>query len=642
MGHDLVDGLVLVAAVGVGCQWLAWRLRIPAIVLFLFAGLLIGPLTGLIDPQRDFGPLLRPLISLAVAVILFEGGLNLHWHEFKASAAGVKRLIGLGVPLSAVFGAFAAYFVGGLSLPVALVFAAIMVVTGPTVITPLLRQAHLNRRTASYLKWEGMINDPIGALLAILVLQYFLVRAMEAQHVAAGVVVLALGRGVLAAVVLGAGVGWLLGRVLQRDMLAEFLKAPVVFATVVAVFALANRATSEAGLLAVTLMGMVLGNTRLPTMEEMRRFQEYLTVLLVPSVFVLLTADLSPDLLSRLDWRSAALVAVMLVAVRPAAIGLATVGAGMDWRDRVLVSWIAPRGVVASAIAGVFGPALVASGRPDGALLLPLIFSMVFASVMAHGFSLRFIARRLGLTVSPHGVLLVGASPWTTALARLLHDDLGVEVLVVDTSWHRLREARLSGISVLYGELLSEQLQQSLELSSISTLFAATGNDAYNALVCHHFASDLTAARVFQLPMAAPEAHATQSLARPFRGNVAFGKEAQYEEFWRRHMQGWAFHKARLSENYRFEQLSEDWPAESWLIAVVHGSGDVVFHAPQNPLRPKAGETVIYFAPRKFRDEHAAERRRGLAEQGGRAEEERPSRRSAGDITDQQEHSGNE
>lgn len=599
MEHHLVNALVLIAALGVGSQWLAWRLRVPAIVLFLLAGLAVGPGLGLLRPADDFGSLVRPVVSLAVAVILFEGGLNLHLHELKEAAGGVKRLVAVGVPLSFVFGALAAHLIGGLSLPVALTFAAVMVVTGPTVITPLLRQAHLNRRTASYLKWEGMINDPIGALFALLVVQYFLLRGTAAQHVAAGMVGMALARGLLAAAVLGTGVAWLLGRALQREWLPEFLKAPVVFGMVLVVFALANRATSEAGLLAVTLMGMVLGNMRLPTMGDMRRFQEYLTLLLVPSVFVLLTADLSPRVILQLNWHSAALVAAMLILVRPAAVWLATIGASMDWRDRLLVSWIAPRGVVASAIAGVVGPAMVASGYHDGDLLLPLIFAMVFATVLLHGLSLRGLARGLQLSVSPHGVLVVGASPWTTAMANMLVSELGVDVLLVDSSWHRLRDARKLGIRVLYGELLSEQLQRSLELNEISCLLAATSNDAYNSLVCHHFASELAATRVYQLPMSAPEDHTSKAVARSFRGRVAFGEEAQYEELWRRQLQGWAFYKARISENYRWDTLVAEWPAETLVVAVVHADGSLVFHAPQDPVSAKAGDTVVYYAPRE-------------------------------------------
>lgn len=609
-----VNALVLIAAVGVACQWLAWRLRLPAIVLFLIVGLVIGPVLGLLHPVNDFGPLLRPIISLAVAVILFEGGLNLHLHELREAAVAVKRLVALGVPFSFLLGAAAAHFLGGLSLPVALVFGAVMVVTGPTVIVPLLRQAHLNRRTASYLKWEGMINDPVGALLSTLVLQYFLIRAMEAQHVAMGAVALALARGLIAAAVLGMGLGWLLGTALRRDSLPEFLKAPVVFGTVLVVYALANRATSEAGLLAVTLMGMVLGNMRLTSMDEMRRFQEHLTVLLVPSVFVLLTADLSPQIVLQFNWRSIALVVAMLLLVRPVSVWLATVGADMNWRDRLLVSWIAPRGVVASAIAGVFGPALVASGYRDGDLLLPLIFAVVFATVLAHGFSLRGLARLLRLSVSPHGVLLVGASPWTTALARTLVSELKLEVLLVDSSWHRLRRARLAGIRVLYGELLSEQLQRSLELNEISCLLAATSNDAYNSLVCHHFASDLAASRVFQLPMSAPEDHATKAVARPFRGIVAFSEQAQYEELWRRQLQGWQFFKALISEGYGFDDLARDWPDETLIVAAVHPDGSLVFHAPQNPIRPKAGDTVLYYAPRKLKDAPGAAYKRAQSE----------------------------
>src|SRR5699024_2424538 len=292
----------------------------------------------------------------------------------------------------------------------------------------------------------------------------------------------------------------------------------------------------EAGLLAVTVMGMVMGNIRMAGMNELRRFKEYVSIIMVSTVFVVLTADLDPGVLQYLDWHAAGLVLAIIFLVRPAVVLLATLFAGMDWRDRLLVAWIAPRGVVASAMAGVFGSRMMQAGYSDANLLLPLIFSVVFATVILHSFSIGRLSRWLKLSAKPHGALIVGASPWTTELARALTNELDVQVLLVDSSWHRLRTARLAGVRVLYGEVLSERVQQSIELNEIACLLAATSNDAYNALVCSHFVSTLGYDRVFQLPMYAPdEDNSAQVVARPLRGRQAFAENAQYEELWRRH-----------------------------------------------------------------------------------------------------------
>lgn len=604
MEHHLSQALILIVFLGVFSQWLAWWLRVPAIVLFLVSGIIVGPVLGWVDPSADFGELLRPVIGLAVAIILFEGGLTLRLHEFKEAASGVKRLVSVGAFLTGAFATSAAFYIGGLSLPVSLLFGAILIVTGPTVIIPMLRQAGLNRRTASYLKWEGIINDPIGALLAVLVFQYFVLTGAEGSGHS---VFIALGWAVLTSLALGIGVGYLLGQAFHRTLVPEFLKAPATFALVLVVYGAANSVFDEAGLLAVTVMGMVMGNMNLPSMNEMRRFKEYITILMISSVFVILTADLDPNVLLHLDWHAAALVCAVLFIVRPAAVLLGTAFTDMDWRDRALLSWIAPRGIVAAAVAGVFGPRMVEAGYPDAELLLPLIFAVVFSTVILHGFSIGRLSKWLRLSAEPHGVLIAGASPWSTELARALTNELNVSVLLVDSSWHRLRTARLAGVRVLYGEVLSDQIQQSLELNEIACLLAATSNDAYNALVCSNFAATLEHDRVFQLPMyAADEKNDSKVVANALRGQPAFHEDAQYEELWRRHFQNWQFYKTRITEGYDYEEFQRDCPPEAIVIGILHEDGILLFQAANNPGKPGAGDTVIYYAPKKSAEKTAS------------------------------------
>lgn len=627
MEHHLSQALILIVFLGVFSQWLAWRLRIPAIVLFLASGVIVGPVLGLVNPSEDFGDLLRPVVGLAVAIILFEGGLNLRLHEFKEAASGVKRLVSVGAAFAGAFTTLAAYYVGGLSLPVSLLFGAILIVTGPTVIIPMLRQAGLNRRTASYLKWEGIINDPIGALLAVLVFQYF---AFTGGSDAGGQeVFIDLGWALLSSTALGVGVGYFLGQAFHRTWVPEYLKAPATFALVLVVYGAANMVFDEAGLLAVTIMGMVMGNMNLPSMNEMRRFKEYITILMISSVFVILTADLDPNVLLHLDWHAAALICVVLFVVRPAAVLLGTAFTDMDWRDRALLSWIAPRGIVAAAVAGVFGPRMVEAGYQDAELLLPLIFAIVFATVILHGFSIGRLSKWLRLSADPHGVLIAGASPWSTELARALTNELNVSVLLVDSSWHRLRTARLAGVRVMYGEVLSDQLQQSLELNEIACLLAATSNDAYNALVCSNFAGTLEHDRVFQLPMyAADENNDSKVVAKPLRGQPAFHDEAQYEELWRRHFQNWQFYKTRITEGYDNEAFQRDCPPEAIIIGILHEDGILLFQSAQSPSKPIAGDTVIYYAPKKSAEQSGPKAKKTKA----KADRENAEKNSGGGL----------
>lgn len=595
--HHIVIAIVTVAGLGIAAQWLAWRLKLPAIVLLAAVGLIMGPGLGLIDPSADFGDYLRPVVSLCVAIILFEGGLSLQLSELKEAARGVRRLVYLGAPLAWVFSSLCAHYIGGLDWPVSLVFGAIMVVTGPTVIMPLLRQAALNRRTASYLKWEGIVNDPIGALLAVLVFQFFIYTGDGSgwQEVLQGI-----GLAIFFSLILGGVGGWATARAFREGWVPEYLKSPVLLGLVLVVFAVSDMVQKEAGLLAVTIMGIVVGNMNLPGIGDMKRFKEYITIMLVSVVFVSLTADLDARSLVDIGWRGVALVAAIMLLARPAAIMLATFGAGIELRERALLSWIAPRGIVAAATAGLMGPRLVDAGY-SAEVLLPLVFAIIFATVFFHGLSINWLADRLGLS-SRHrdGVLIIGASPWTVALAQVLHD-MKINVLLADTSWHNLREARLAGIPVFYGEILSEFAEESVELAHIRTVLAATRNDAYNALVCTALAPEIGQRNVLQLAMGGGEYEEDpKALARPRRGGVAFDSDADFETLWRNLVRGWKFSKTRISENYSYEQFCADRHSDAMEVLMVDDEGILKFITSEHTAQPEKGDTVVWFAPEKL------------------------------------------
>ncbi|MDD2271591.1 MAG: sodium:proton antiporter, partial [Desulfuromonadaceae bacterium] len=520
--------IVIVAVLGISAQWLAWRFRLPAILLLSLAGLAVGPWLGLIKPGEQLGAMLNPLVGLLVAFILFEGGMNLRFHELRQAGPGVTRLATVGVAITWLLGSSAAYFVGCLSWPVALLFGAIIVVTGPTVIIPMLRQAKLRQRPASLLKWEGIINDPVGALLAVLVFEYFLYRGTgEAVFQVLSGVAIALA----AAVVLGIGGGYLLGKAFIRGEVPEFLKAPLTLAYVLLSYGLANQAQHEAGLLATTLLGMTLGNMRLRSVDELRRLKEYVSVLMVSGIFVILTANLDTHILTRLDWRSGLLLALVVFAVRPVSVMVSTVGLGMDWRERVLLAWIAPRGIVAVTVAGVFASLMVEQGYPGADLLLPLIVSLVLITVVLHGSTIGWLSRRLGLAASSrNGILIVGASSWSIAFALQLKE-LDIPVMIADSSWYNLSQARQFNIRTHHGEILSEHVEMSLELNDMEFLLATTANDAYNAFVCTRYAADFGRTHVFQLPIHSDgDAQNKMSIKNTLRGVSAFGPLATKDE----------------------------------------------------------------------------------------------------------------
>ncbi|MCR9266148.1 MAG: sodium:proton antiporter, partial [Alphaproteobacteria bacterium] len=472
---DLTLTIALIAGSGIAAQWLAWRLRWPSIVLMMGAGLILGPgiafVTGspLLAPSEAWGGYLRPMIALAVAVILFEGGITLNFRELRDASGPVRRIVLLGFPLGWAGATLALHYVAGLAWDLAAMIGALLTTTGPTVVLPLLRQAKLPGRIASVLKWEGIVNDPIGALAAVFIFEATRQTALGQDWIgAAG----ALTMGAVIGAVLGFAFGYGLSQAFRRGLVPEPMKAPLVLASVMVCFATADALASETGLVAVTVFGLVVANSRLASIEEMRRFKEGIASLLVASVFVVLAADLSPSDLASLGWPQLAFVAVFMLIVRPLSVFLATVGSGLNAKETVFVGLIGPRGVVAAAAAGHLAVSLIEVGRDDAIILAPLVFVTIFVSVVGCGFSVAPLARLLGLSRSgPERLLIVGANPWSLGLADALKK-AEIPLTIADTSWRRLREARLSGHDVYYGEVLSEVADWRLEPSRFGALLA--------------------------------------------------------------------------------------------------------------------------------------------------------------------------
>ncbi|WP_114390847.1 cation:proton antiporter [Notoacmeibacter marinus] len=592
--HDIALKLAFIGAAGIAAQWIAWRTHLPAIVLLLAAGFVAGPLTDFINPVRDFGDVYRPVVSLAVAIILFEGGLTLNFREIRETSMGVRRLIYFAGPLVWATTSLAAHYVGGLSWPTAAVLGAILVVTGPTVIMPMLRHAQLASRPASLLRWEAIVNDALGALFAVIAFETYMVTS---GHHEAGNLLLSI---VFAAVV-AVGGGYLLGRFIAytftRGHVPEYLKVPVLFAVVISGFALTNVILEEAGLLTVTVMGITLANSRMASLGDLRRFKEAMTVLLVSSLFILLTAALDMDVIRQLGWQAFAFVVMVMFVIRPVIIGLVTIGAGLSWKERLLVGWIAPRGIVAVAVSGLFGAALTANGVADGPVMVAYAFAVVTATILAHAFTLTPLARLLDLrsTARP-GVLIVGGSRFTTNLAVRLQDD-GVPVLITDREYDRLREARLREIPTWFGEVLSEEAHHRLDVSRFSTVIAATADDAYNTLVCTDFGPEVGRDRVFQIGDGRPRPD-SQTMNFTLGGRpLTRDPEQAYFDLRALIDRGYVFTSTTLTDEFTYEQYQESRPDKTILLLWITQAGDLVFRSTTRENNPAPGHKLISFGP---------------------------------------------
>ncbi|TCP42218.1 cation:proton antiporter [Rhodovulum marinum] len=586
-----VMAFALVGGLGVGAQWLAWRLRMPAIVLMLVAGLVVGPGLGLFDPARDIGALMAPIIAIAVAIILFEGGLTLNFHSLADAAPGVRRLVVLGAPLGWLFSALALHYVAGLGWPASAVFGGILIVTGPTVIAPLLRQARLSRRPAQLLQWEAIVNDPVGALAAVLAFEVVIVLE---SNLTLGAAALDMATGIAVALVLGLLSGWGLSAAFRRALVAEYMKVPVLFAVLLLTFALSDAVLHESGLLAVTVMGIFIANADLPSYAEIRRFKEHATILLVSGVFILLAASMDVDALKMLDWRALGFVLVAIFLARPATVLLSLAFSSVPWRERWLVALTGPRGVVLVAVAGLFGERLTALGLEDGARIGPLAFALVAATVVLHGFTMAPLARWLGLTgAETPGVIVVGGSSWATGFAEALKK-AEVPVLIADPNRARLRSAREAGLPTFYGDILSEAAEHSVELVSYGTVVAATDNDAYNTLVATDLGPEFGREHVYQLKRAKQESrrHALPASL----GGQPLGAGQSYFELNRLMTEGWRFRSTRLSDEFTRDQWREKNP-EAVIFAVVGPNGTPRLVSSEDSPRAGAGSRLIALAP---------------------------------------------
>ncbi len=484
--------LALIGLLGIGAQWLSWWLKLPSIVLLLLIGVFAGPVTGWLDPDALLGDLLFPLVSLGVAIILFEGSLTLKLQEIRGHGQVVTRLVTVGALVSWLVIGISAWWLLDLSWQLSLLFGALVSVTGPTVIMPLLRTVRPKSELANILRWEGIIIDPLGALLAVLVFEFIV--SGERGHTAlvfAQVVLVGGGAGVVGAL--------LLAFVLRRHLMPDYLHNVATLVLVLAVFAGANALAHESGLLAVTVMGMLLANLRDIPMDDILHFKESLTVLLISGMFILLAARVDLNALWALGLGGILLLAVVLFVARPLTVWVSTLATPLDWPGRTLLAWVAPRGIVAAAVSALFALRLEQLGYPQADLLVSLTFAVIVGTVVLQSLTAGPLADWLGVSEpEPHGVLIVGAgrAARTIGLAIAGRD---YRVRVTDTSWDNISAARMEGLDTYFGAAVSEHADRHLDLIGLGQMFAMSRPSALNALACIRFRPEFGAKSVFSI-----------------------------------------------------------------------------------------------------------------------------------------------
>ncbi len=494
-----IGGLIII---GVVAQWIAWRLRVPAILPLILAGILIGPgwewYSGhrLVNPRFDSeagtglfpGNLLYSFVSLSIGLILFEGGLTLRIKEIRGLADSILRLTTMGAFTTTVVAGLAAHFVMGLNWQIAFLFSTLIVVTGPTVIAPIMRQINVKRQVATVLKWESIVIDPVGAFLAVLFYN-FIVAYYDPEATVYKALIKFFQSG-LVGIGLGFVVGHMLFLLISRRYVPKFLLNIVTLGSVVGAFLLSDSIAHESGLLTTVVMGAYLAYREVPFLDDILDFKESLTLLLISLLFILLSANMTVDQITLVLTQESLLVFLIVVFLaRPLGVFWSLAGSDMSWRDKAFISWVGPRGIVAAGVASLFGIELAKEGVADAEYITPLVFLIVLGTVLLNATLAGFIARKLQVSLPKgSGVLIFGASEGARQLGLSLQES-GRDVTLVTANRAESDIAEESGLISVVVPLDTEELDSHLDLTEIGYVLALTGNDEDNFYLLNNYRS---------------------------------------------------------------------------------------------------------------------------------------------------------
>ncbi len=584
--------LAIIIIFGIGAQWLAWRIHLPSILLLLTFGFIAGPVTGLVDPDELLGDLLFDLVSLSVALILFEGGLTLKLSELRGIGFALLRLLTIGAGITWVLTAGAAYWLLDFPIGLAILFGAILIVTGPTVIGPLLRHIRPSGRVGNIAKWEGIVIDPLGAIFAVLVFQILVHAPENATVEVAWMLLSTIGVGTI----IGALAAFLLILLLRRYWIPDYLQSPVVLMVVVAAFAGSNAIKEESGLLTVTLMGLLLANQKRVTVKHIIEFKESLSILLISSLFILLAARVQPQAFTDLGWQGVLFLAVMIVGIRPLSVFGSCLRSGLSLKEMTFLSWLAPRGIVAAAVASLFALHLREAHYENSDLLVPATFLVIVGTVAVYGLTASPLARFLGLaSADPQGILIASAHPGARAIAHALKD-VDFRVLLVDTNYGYVATARLEGLEAYHGSILSEHVIDDLDLGGIGRMLALTSNDSVNSLATLHCSELFGRNRVYQLVPQSSGKTRTETQPDLVRGRFLFAPDLTYQKLDEHFEHGAVVKKTRLTKEFDSTAFLKYYPGAIPLFLIGSRNRLTVCTSDQSPsLTP--GQTVISLIP---------------------------------------------
>lgn len=534
----LLISLSGIVVLGIFSEWLAWRVGVPSIMPLLLCGILFGPILGLIQPDALLGnDIIRAIVSFSAAIILYDGGLSLRFRELTLHGPVVRKLLSVGIVANWIIVTLAGVYILGLNTPIAILLGAIMIITGPTAMGPILRHAHLKTELNSILKWEGMLNGPIGGMLVVIAFEAVVAGELGQQADLGGFPLAFVLGGVARFIFLGTLIGALGGGFLillfQRRWVPDFMHNVVSLATLLAVFIGANLLQKDAGLLAATVMGIAIANQNRVPISHVIAFKENLRLLLIATLFILLSARLDIADLQILDLRAVLFIGVIMLVARPVSVLLSSFGSALSFKERLFIGYLNPKGIVAASITAIVALELLALDPPypQAEVLMPMTFLVILATIILYSLSVTPLARLMGLSQkNPQGVLIVGAHYWARQLGAVLRET-GHHVVMIDTNRSNVYAARAMGLDVRVTSALSETLMEDIELGDVGYVLAITSNDEVNALAAVHFSDLVNPKHIYQLqPAKRSSTGSKPELASRLRGRILFNPPITYRE----------------------------------------------------------------------------------------------------------------
>ncbi|MCG8393805.1 MAG: cation:proton antiporter [Pseudomonadales bacterium] len=612
--------LAIIAVVAFACQWLAWRIKLPAILPLLLTGLALGPLTGVLEPRDVFGDLLLPGVSLAVSIILFEGAMTLHFDEIRGLEKTVRRLVTWGALVTWAVVTASTWWLLELPFGMSLLFGALVVVTGPTVIVPLLRSVRPVSSVARLLRWEGIVIDPLGAILAVLAYELVVASGQEGALLhTAWLFFQTIGIGAI----IGCAVAFALAELLRRHLVPEYLRSFLVLSSVIGEFVLANGLSEESGLVAVTATGIVLANRKGVRTDDILHFKENLSVMLISGLFIVLAARLEMAELTRLGVTALAILVIIQLVARPLSVLVSTAGSSLNWREKSLLAWIAPRGIVAAAISALFAERLQQNGVAGAEMLVPLTFMVIIGTVALQSLTARPMARLLKVAEpAPRGFLIIGANPVARAIGRALQKNQ-YPVMVTDSSWESIRAARMEGLGTFYGNPVSQHADQYLDLVGYGKLLGLSPRRELNTMATMRYRLEFGEPNIFSLPTQKSEKEVKHEVAPEHRGATLFGTDMTYARLASLMSKGAEIRKTRITEEFDFQAYLKSPGRQVWpLFAIDPRERIYVFTAEDQP-EPKAGWHVLGLIKEDPAKEEAKAEARAEAAAERKAEKEK-------------------